>query len=358
MTVPALAKKATTPTSSELRAELRRLGAELSELQANEEEEQAGDELELHDAQLLRLKLRATVERYTERRPAVEELAERYEDQIDELSSELWKLREENAHLALRPRVNRSLSDDDDEALKSPASSSRSPRRQFTSVKRAQQAAEGVYGEVQEVWNRQNETAAQKRRVRVNEWYLSCLQRRLKDSLHQFRLRSTQLKDLRQVFDEADSHRLQLAADRERCYEELERERQQMTDLHKEVLRIREACIVPAELKKKSNAFMKFLDQEGGRLNTEKHLRGLQAAAKLYDTIAVRAPALQLMASQAKAAMESTFLRYQQLEQQHTRLLQTVNLSVMRDVLEQSNERSRRDMMSPQDSRDLRRQFI
>ena len=48
-------------------------------LKASGEEEQASDDVRLHDCQLQQLRLRALLERYSERRPKAEELAERYE---------------------------------------------------------------------------------------------------------------------------------------------------------------------------------------------------------------------------------------------------------------------------------------
>merc|ERR1712032_1232080 len=114
---------------------------------------------------------------------------------------------------------------------------------------------------------------------------------------------------------------------------ELQRERSILTNLHREALSLREACLVPAQLKKKTQVLMKFLDQEGGRLNTERHLRGLQTAAKLYHGVAVHAPVLQPLAGRAKAAMEEEFAKYRRLQQRHARLLQQVHLKVVRGVV-------------------------
>merc|ERR1711862_726711 len=98
----------------------------------------------------------------------------------------------------------------------------------------------------------------------------------------------------------------------------------------------RESCYVPVQLKKSSGVLMKFLDQEGGRLNTEKHFRSLQAASKLYSAIAAQSPSLQPLAGRAKAAMEAEFTRYQLLERHHKRQLHKLHIMVTRGVLRPS----------------------
>jgi len=303
--------------------ELQRLTTEYAELQASDEEEAARDAVSLHDAQLVRLKLRALLERLEERQPRAEELAERYESQIDEWSCELRHLREENALLALHHDSGVAIDLLEARPTRSAA------------------AAQRLHSEAKEAWHCQAKAAAGRRRNLVNEWYLSQLRVELQDMAQSLRGRVQQLRDMRKQFDEAENQRQALELDRARCHDHLVQERQDMVQLHKEALVTREACMVPAQLKKKSSTLTRFLDQEGSRARTEKHLRGLQAASKLYSSIVVHAPALQPCASRAKAAMEAEFARYQQLEQQHTRLLQQLNLSMMRNALGEKGEQMR-----------------
>lgn len=175
--------------------------------------------------------------------------------------------------------------------------------------------------------------SAGRRRTRVDEWYLGRLQSELQEVARTLRGKEHRLLDLKKQCEEADALRRELSADKARIDEELECERRNLTNLHFEVLGHKEACVVPAQLKKKSSTLMKFLDQEGGRLNTERHLRGLQAAAKLYRGVEVHAPSLMSLAGRAKIAMEEEFTRYRQLEQRHVRQLQQLHITVMKDVL-------------------------
>merc|ERR1712226_303975 len=84
--------------------------------------------------------------------------------------------------------------------------------------------------------------------------------------------------------------------------QELQRERERVEELHREALALREACIVPAQLKRKSAALVRSL--EGGQVDTERRARGLQTAVKLYDAVSSRAPALETLATKALADVE------------------------------------------------------
>lgn len=325
------------------REDVQRLSSELAELRAVAEEEELAQSLANHDAELLRLELRATLQRCQERAPPVEEIAERYEAKIDELSAELRHLQEENALLALHHETGMGIgllgeqdrAVDDDEAC-SEALSQRSARQRLLErgrVDRAAAEAQRLHSEAKEVWKFQAKSAARSRRCRVNEWYLVCMRQELQEVAQGLKGRSQQLRALQRKIGESESQRQQLACDREKCHEDLELGREELVQLHKQALEIREACVVPAQLKKKSSALMRCLDQEGGRLNIEKRMRGLEAAAKLYQNVALHAPSLQPLASRAKTSMEAEFARYRQLEQQHSRLLQQLQINVMREAL-------------------------
>merc|ERR1712066_1061293 len=95
---------------------------------------------------------------------------------------------------------------------------------------------------------------------------------------------------------------------------------------------MREACYVPAKLKKEANFLMKFLHHEGGRLKTSRHLRSLEACKRLYHEVSEAAPALLPLAGRAKTEMEEEFARYLRLEDSHSRALQKLHLAVTRGL--------------------------
>merc|ERR1711865_1140650 len=103
-------------------------------------------------------------------------------------------------------------------------------------------------------------------------------------------------------------------------------------ELHTEACNMREACYIPARLKKETTFLVKLLDHEGGRLKTSRHLRSLEACKRLYQDVASSAPSLLPMAGRAKAEMEEEFARYQRLEENHVRTLQRVQLAVTRGL--------------------------
>lgn len=141
------------------------------------------------------------------------------------------------------------------------------------------------------------------------------------------------LAELRKQFEEAERTCRDLAVEKRLGDEEVNKERRVLSDLHRQVIGFREACLVPAQLKRRSAALMRSLDQEGGRRTTEKRLRGLEAAAKLHRAVAKHAPALRPLAGRAEAGMLDEFARYRQLERRHAQLLQNLHASVARGVL-------------------------
>lgn len=328
----------------EVLRELERLCCNYAELEAARDEQAASDAVTLHDAQLLRLRLSAILQRYRDRPPTVEDFVERYEAEIEELSSEVQKLREENTALALRAHLREGqgecVGEDLEVQQSSHASSSvASPRRagsSRTSIAPPALAPQ-VLEEVRELWRRRSEAAKLARRARVDEWRLTGLRSEMQAVARNMRRKEKQLEELRRTHAEAGDLHRELATEALEGREELERQRTCLQELHRTALSLREACHVPAQLKKKSSILMKFLDQEGGRLSTEKHLRSLQASSKLYGAVMTHAPSLQPLAGRAKAAMESEFDRYQQLEQAHSRLLQKLHLVVTRGVLVQDS---------------------
>lgn len=273
------------------RADLEDLLAEYARLEANAEESAASDAVGLHDLQLQRLRLQTLLQRYQEKLPSAEELAERYEAEMGELAAEARQLREENALLAIHGRCE----DDDDDLLATTCRPSlpsprRSPRSCVAScgrqdandvlldsdaqrgfqrrreLRRAQLFAAQVHEEAREVWRCQVEVAARRRWTRVQEWLLGQLRHELQGIVGRVPEADRRLAAVRRRRMEWDCRRRQLSAERARCRDDVAREQDFLISLHHDAISLREACFVPAQIRKQSGALMKFLDQEGGRL--------------------------------------------------------------------------------------------
>lgn len=163
-----------------LKEEVVRLRSEYDSLKAAADEEQAADEILLHDAQLERLRLRTLLDRYVERPPKVEELAERYESEIDELSEELRQLQEENALLAYH-ESSRAKQFDHEDATPSTSRSHRSPSTRSPRVN-TRRTARQVHLQAKETRQCEAKLTSLRRRTRVNEWYLSQLKGQLQET--------------------------------------------------------------------------------------------------------------------------------------------------------------------------------
>lgn len=313
-----------------LKEEVVRLRSEYDSLKAAADEEQAADEILLHDAQLERLRLRTLLDRYVERPPKVEELAERYESEIDELSEELRQLQEENALLAYH-ESSRAEQFDHEDATPSTSRSHRSPSTRSPRVNTSRTARQ-VHLQAKETRQCEAKLTSLRRRTRVNEWYLSQLKGQLQETAKVMQNREHRLQELRLRFDQAGEERQRLAEEHVRTQQMLDTERQELVQLHQEALSFREACYLPAQLKKKSSMLTKFLDQEGGRLKLEKHLRGREVVAKLYRSVAQQAPECQAIAGRVKTDMDAAFANLQQLQAQHQRQLQQLHLNLARNA--------------------------
>ncbi|CAK9101201.1 unnamed protein product [Durusdinium trenchii] len=344
-----------------LRGELQRLRGEYDSLKAAAEEEEAADEVRLHDLRLERLALKALLDRYRERPPKVEELAERYESEIDQLSEELRQLQEENALLAYHApwalgvgvlesdllalgqtrgagkefgtrwsKVTQAACDDEASPAPTPSASARTPRTTVGSAQR--RSARQVKEQAKEVRQCEAQLMALRRRTRVNEWYLAQLKTQLQETGKLLQGRESCLKDLKERIDQAHADRRRLSGERVRTQQTLETERQELVQLHQEALSLREACYLPAQLKKKSSMLTKFLDQEGGRLQLEKHLRASSAVQQLYRRVGSEAPEATALAGRVKADMEAACQKVQELHSQHQRLLQYLHLNLARNA--------------------------
>ncbi|CAE7213910.1 unnamed protein product [Symbiodinium sp. CCMP2592] len=302
-----------------LLGDARSLEAEYSRLQTAGEEQEAADEIRIHDAQLERLRLRTLLERYRERQPKAEELAERYEAEIDQLSEEQRQLQDENALLAHRDTLAMELLDCGTPSSRTSRGSRASPSSIGAFARSPSRAAvRRTYNQAKEMRECQARLTALQRRTQVNEWYLSQLKVGLQEGSRSLQSRETHLRELRERFDAAEEQRHRLAEERNRTERQLTSEREELVQLHKEALALREACYLPAQLKKKSSTLMKFLEEEGGRAKMEKHLRGREAVVKLYHSVAQQAPDLQAAAGRVKSEMDLVLRRYQELQQAGT----------------------------------------
>lgn len=299
-----------------------RLASEYADLEINAEEQAARDEVTLHDAQLTRLRLEALLQRYADEEPNAEQLAERYEAEIDELSAEVQRLREERTKLLTQDCGHPDGANRDD--AETPRCSSTSPR----AVKSAPLQAK-LHKELKHLWRCQAESAARQRRAHVDEWFLDRMKADLQKLAQTSRGRESSLTGWRQRCHEARALQRDIAAECVQLDTTVENELLVLVELNREVAALREACYIPAHMRQQRRSIIKFLDQEGGRLNTEQRKRGLQVVAKLYHEVAANAPALQQLASRAKTAMEHEFERFQWLEYRHMHAMQADRKSVV-----------------------------
>lgn len=296
-------------------AELERLRAEYAALQAAAAEDEASDGVALHDAQLLKLELSGLLQRYRDRPPGIEDFVERYEAEARKLVSEVLHLREDNAGLAMGSgRVA--------------AQPSQGPRK-----KAVRTAAEELLDEVMQLRRRHEESARNTRRSQLEERRVEELKGEARSVIRRLHSQEQRLEELRARHARADGYRQELDAARAADEAEIERERHRIRDLHNEAYVLREACYTPARLRKESNFLRKLLDKEGGRLTTNRHVRGLEACKRLYAEVAAQAPSLQPLAGRAKAEMQAEFDRYQRLEEAHSRALHKVHVAVARGLL-------------------------
>lgn len=297
-------------------AEVQRCRSEYAEAQSAAAERDAGDALELHDAQLLRVRLAAKLQRYREREPSVEELARHYDAEFDAVEEEVRFLREENGLLATGGL----------EAFEQPTVAKVCANRKPPTV------AEELHGEACELRLLHLQASKKARRTRVGEWALKAVKDEAKRAVSKMKAQEQMLEDLRNRHMKAEEHLRDLLVAQAEGEEELAAERERVRALHREALGMREACYVPAALKKEATFLMKLLDHEGGRLKTCRHLRSLESCRRLYQEVASTAPSLLPLAGRAKAEMEDEFARYLELEESHGIALQRLQLGVVRGL--------------------------
>lgn len=300
-----------------LRGEVERLRSEYRELEAASRERDAEDGVALSDAQLAKLQLSALLHRYHERPPPVEEFAERYEAELHDLAAEAQRLREKNALLVFKQ----------DDAR--PAAFTRTAGGQ----PHVRTAAEELSDEVLRLRQRHMEHRRLERQVAIEEQRLASLKDEGKRVLRQLKTRDQLLVEMRERHSKADAYLQDTSKLAALGEAELERERVHIQDLHCQVAALREASIQPARLKKESTFLVRLLDQEGGRLQTKRHLRGIDACRKLYDEVALHAPSLLPLAGRARSEMEADFAKFLRLQDAHGRSLQKLQNAVTRGLL-------------------------
>eukprot|EP00933_Yihiella_yeosuensis_P084680 TRINITY_DN99293_c0_g1_i1.p1 TRINITY_DN99293_c0_g1~~TRINITY_DN99293_c0_g1_i1.p1 ORF type:complete len:337 (+),score=64.65 TRINITY_DN99293_c0_g1_i1:108-1118(+) len=303
-----------------LQEELLRLRAECEALEAEAEEEEASSGVVLNDVELERLRLNSLLQRYREKAPSAEALSERHMGVLEKLAAEVQRLREENSFLATQSN-SKSRSDDEVSTFQT---------RHTTPIR---SAAEELHDEVRKLRCRYADYRRSQRQSRLEEWRLSQCKSEAKNVIHEMRIQEKQLEEMKKRVNLSENSLEEVKEHLEATKLEAEEEQALIRDLNREVMSTREACYVPARLKREASFLMKVLDQEGGRLKTRRHLRSLEAVKKLYDEVSTCAPAILPFASRAKSEMEMQFSRYLQLEEGHNRALQRLHLSVTRGVL-------------------------
>lgn len=186
---------------------------------------------------------------------------------------------------------------------------------------------------MRELWRREKTALSHERQVRADEWRLLSLRENMMNVAKSLQRREREVDELGKRHAGAEAYRRELSEERSRAEQELVQERELISQLHREVLGLREACYLPAQLKKKSKILMKFLEPEGGRLATERNLRGVEHCEKLYQEVSVSAPNLQQLAGRAKSDMDAAFARYLRLEKSQGQLLQRMHLNVTKGLL-------------------------
>lgn len=312
-----------TREEEDLRLELDRLRAEYQELEAAAAEQDAGDSIALQGARLERLRLAGLLQRHRERTPTVEELAERYEGELDELVAEALRLSEENALLVARGAQGGA----DEEPVAAASAQAGAPPQ------RPRSAVEELHDEVRRLRQKRAEHQQRERRARVEEWRLSVCQEEVKRLTRQLKLQDRRLEEARGRHAEAEAVLLELRGELARYRREVEQEQALIQRLHREAVSLREACYLPARIKRESNFLVKLLDRGGGRMKAQRHRKSLEACKRLYDEVSNHAPAALPLAGRAKADMEAEFARFLRLEEAHSRALQRLHMAVTRDIL-------------------------
>jgi len=271
------------------------------------------------------LELAGKLQRHKESPPGVKDLAERHEAEIASLVDEVLRLRDENAALAVQA------------AEVCDGGGDESPQREGGLQRQVRSASEELCDEVSRLRRQAAEQQRRGRRALIEQWSLDEVRGEAMQVVKLLKAQQRQLEELQSRHSKAEVYLRQASEAHVKVQKELEHERARVRELHTQASGLREACYLPARLKRESSFLVRMLDQEGGRLKTKKHLQSLQVCKRLYDDIAAQAPSLLPLVGRAKSDMEATFNRYLRLEESHSRTLQRVHLGVTRGCLEEGS---------------------
>lgn len=304
--------------------DLERLREEQHECEAALSEEDAAGEIALRDLQLEKARLAGLLRRLQARRPGPGEMCEQLLQELGTLAAEVRGLREENASLA----VVRETAIGEAEQPPIPARAGdreHRPSRCSPSGRPARSATEELCEELRAPRRRRETQEQALREARLGEWQLDRGRQEAKRAAAQLRQRERLLLELRAQHARAQEVLRERTAQAARVHQEAAHERTHIQMLNREVLQLREACCLPAKLKRETSFLVKVLNQEGGRLKTQQHARALEDCRRLYDEVSARAPALLPLAGRAVADVEAAFARYTKLEAEHSKALQRLH---------------------------------
>lgn len=353
--------------------QLDQLCHEQVELESLAKEEEVRDAIALHDQQLVRLQLSTLLQNYKDKAPTVEDFAQKYEAEIVELAHEVHRLKDENVGLVLNacvgpgvaglPRSTTMLPAPSESLLSTapvaepaaepapapiraetrisdPSSSLHSGCVNESSVAQRRRAACDMTlyfcEEVRELRKEHSEIQRRERQLRLDEWLLEGAKRGVQNTARAFRGRQRHINELSAQNEELEALLKELQDDISKKRDVLVQERRRVKQLHEKAVSFSTSSYLPLQIRKQSGMLMKFLDAEGTRRNTEKHMRGLQTVAKLYKSVQCQAPGLLPLAGLAKTSVEEEFARYRWLEENHSRLLQWLQYSLTRGILTQT----------------------
>jgi len=198
---------------------------------------------------------------------------------------------------------------------------------------RARSAAEELHDEVRRLRQKHTEYQQKERHARVGEWRLSVCREEARRVMRQLNLQDRRLKESRERLTQAEAHLQQLREQLTQSQQEVEQEQALIQRLNREAVSLREACYLPARIKRESGFLVKLLDQGGSRTQAQRHRKSLESCKRLYEEVAAHAPAALPLAGRVKLQMETQFNRFQSLTDAHGRALQQVHLAVTRDLL-------------------------
>jgi len=297
-------------------------------------------EVALADLRLEHFKLASKLQRYREQPPTLEDLAQHRMEELEELEAEVQWLHADNAKLAFHPDRAADMAPDAGGAFigQGAASSSRSVPGGGDSPRpgakhRARTAPEELSDEVCTFRSRHLEHRRCMWHAQEHEHLLTECRVEAQQVVRQLRVQDRRLEESRRSKAAAEAHLGDLEQLLVQGRQDLEQEQNAICELNREVSELREACYVPARLRRESGFLVRALDQgAGGRLNTRKHLWGIEACTKLYEGVSSQAPSLLPLMGRVRADLEAQFARYLQLEEAHNRALQRLHVAVTRDV--------------------------